>query len=204
MERSSFYAMLFRMKYINRWGLMRNTRWENLSEHSLETAMLAHILAVIGNRRLGKRYDLEQIVLHALYHDCAEILTGDLPTPVKYDNPALRGSYQELELAACRRLAGLLPADLREDVAPYLSGAGLDQASKKLVKAADRLSALIKCIEEEKAGNREFVRAKESTMEALLAMEMGEVSVFLAEFLPAFALTLDELDPQRPAAPPAQ
>ena len=92
MGQSSFFAMLFRMKYINRWGLMRNTRWENLSEHSLETAMLAHILAVIGNRRLNRQYPLEHIVLHALYHDCCEILTGDLPTPVTYDNPALHGS----------------------------------------------------------------------------------------------------------------
>lgn len=194
MEHSSFFAMLFRMKYINRWGLMRNTRWENLSEHSMETAMLSHALAVIGNKRLGRQYPLEKIVLHALYHDCSEILTGDLPTPVKYGSPTLRGSYKEVEQAACRRLAALLPPDIREEFAPYLSGGSLDPSSKKLVKAADRLAALIKCVEEEKAGNREFLPAKESTLKALQAMEMPEVSVFLAEFLPAFSLALDELE----------
>ncbi|HAO69506.1 MAG TPA: 5'-deoxynucleotidase [Ruminococcaceae bacterium] len=194
MEHSSFYAMLFRMKYINRWGLMRNTRWENLSEHSLETAMLAHILAVIGNKRLGRRYSLEKIVLHALYHDCSEILTGDLPTPVKYDNPALQGSYKEVERAACERLANLLPCDLRGEIEPYLSGDGLDEDSRKLVKAADRLSALIKCMEEEKAGNREFVPAKASTLAALQKMDLDEVEIFLSEFLPAFSLALDELE----------
>ncbi len=196
MGQSSFFAMLFRMKYINRWGLMRNTRWENLSEHSLETAMLAHILAVIGNRRLKRQYPLEHIVLHALYHDCSEILTGDLPTPVKYDNPALHGSYKDVERAACDRLASLLPSDLRDDVAPYLSGDRLDADSRRLVKAADRLSALIKCIEEEKAGNREFSQAKKATESALSAMNMPEVSIFLSEFLPAFSLTLDELEPR--------
>ncbi len=194
MAGSSFFAMLFRMKYINRWGLMRNTRWENLSEHSMETAMLSHALAVIGNRRLDRQYPLEKIVLHALYHDCSEILTGDLPTPVKYDNPALQGSYKEVELAACRRLTNLLPPDLREAFAPYLSGGGLDESARKLVKAADRLAAFIKCIEEEKAGNREFLPAKESTRKALLAMGLPEVSIFLEEFLPAFSLTLDELE----------
>lgn len=106
MGQSSFLAMLFRMKYINRWGLMRNTRWENLSEHSLETAMLAHLLAVIGNRRLHRQYPLESVVLHALYHDCSEILTGDLPTPVKYDNPALHGSYKNVERAGLRAPCG--------------------------------------------------------------------------------------------------
>lgn len=194
MKQSSFYAMLFRMKYINRWGLMRNTRWENLSEHSLETAMLAHILAVIGNRRLGKNYPLDEIVLHAIYHDCSEILTGDLPTPVKYDNPTLRGSYKSVEDAACRRLAKMLPDDLREDIAPYLSGEDLSEECRRLVKGADRLSALIKCIEEEKAGNREFVSAKAATEKALREMALAEAEIFLQEFLPAFSLTLDELE----------
>lgn len=194
MEQSSFFAMLFRMKYINRWGLMRNTRWENLSEHSLETAMLAHILALLGNKRLGARYPVDQIVLHALYHDCSEIITGDLPTPVKYNNPSLQGSYKDLEKAACDRLVQLLPADLREEFAPFLSGDGLDEASKKLVKAADRLDALIKCLEEEKAGNREFTSAKESILSALMAMELAEVEIFLSTFLPPFSRTLDELE----------
>ena len=194
MKQSSFYAMLFRMKYINRWGLMRNTRWENLSEHSLETAMLAHILAVIGNRRLGKNYPLDEIVLHSLYHDCSEILTGDLPTPVKYDNPTLRGSYKDVEDAACRRLAQMLPEDLRDDIAPFLSGEGLTDRCRLLVKGADRLSALIKCIEEEKAGNREFSSAKAATEEALHRMALPEVEIFMQEFLPAFSLTLDELE----------
>ncbi len=194
MEQSSFYAMLFRMKYINRWGLMRNTRSENLSEHSLETAMLAHILAVIGNRRMGRHYPLEDIILYAIYHDCSEILTGDLPTPVKYASDSIKVPYKSLEDAAASRLCDLLPQDLRQDIAPCLLGDKLGRDDKKLVKAADRLSALIKCIEEEKAGNREFAQAKRATMRALEQMDLPEVKVFFEEFLPAFYLTLDELD----------
>lgn len=186
MGQSSFLAMLFRMKYINRWGLMRNTRWENLSEHSLETAMLAHLLAVIGNRRLHRQYPLESVVLHALYHDCSEILTGDLPTPVKYDNPALHGSYKNVERAACERLAALLPCDLRRDIAPYLSGDGLDADVHRLVKAADRLSALIKCIEEEKAGNREFSQAKRQRNPRFLPWICRRFLSFCLNFCPPF------------------
>ena len=186
MGQSSFLAMLFRMKYINRWGLMRNTRWENLSEHSLETAMLAHLLAVIGNRRLHRQYPLESVVLHALYHDCSEILTGDLPTPVKYDNPALHGSYKNVERAACERLAALLPCDLRQDIAPYLSGDGLDADARRLVKAADRLSALIKCIEEEIAGTREFSQAKRQRNPRFLPWICRRFLSFCLNFCPPF------------------
>lgn len=194
MKQSAFLAMLFRMKYINRWGLMRNTRWENLSEHTLETAMLSHLLAELGNKRLGKNYPLQQVVLYALYHDCSEILTGDLPTPVKYDNPAIKNSYKEVERAASARLLSLLPEDLQDSFAPYFLADQLETQVISLVKAADRISALLKCTEEEKAGNREFSKAKESTEKALREMNLPEVQLFLSEFLPAFLLTLDEIE----------
>lgn len=196
MGQSSFFAMLFRMKYINRWGLMRNTRWENLSEHSLETAMLAHILAVIGNRRLNRQYPLEHIVLHALYHDCSEFSPAICPRLSNMITRRCTAPTRMWSAPPGDRLASLLPSDLRDDVAPYLSGDRLDADSRRLVKAADRLSALIKCIEEEKAGNREFSQAKKATESALSAMNMPEVSIFLSEFLPAFSLTLDELEPR--------
>lgn len=194
MQNSAFLAMLFRMKYINRWGLMKNTRWENLSEHSLEVAMLSHLLAEIGSRRLGRSYPLAEVVLYALYHDCTEILTGDLPTPVKYDNIAIQTSYKEIEKAAGTRLAALLPPDLQDAFSPYLTAEGIANEVKTLVKAADRIAALLKCTEEEKAGNREFVKAKESTLAALTAMSLPEVEIFLSEFWPAFSLTLDEIE----------
>ena len=192
MGQSSFFAMLFRMKYINRWGLMRNTRWENLSEHSLETAMLAHILAVIGNRRLKRQYPLEHIVLHALYHDCSEILTGDLPTPIKYYNPAIRDSYKAVESVAQDRLLSMLGEELAEEYEPILKESDVDVAN--LVKAADKLSAYIKCVEEGKAGNNEFRAAAEQILDALRQNPLPEVHYFMEHFLPAFELTLDELN----------
>ena len=146
-----FYALLSRMKYILRWGLMRQSRPENLSEHTAETAILAHALAEIGNRRLGRAYDPGQVALYALYHDCSEIITGDLPTPIKYENDGIRTAYKAVEQKAARRLGRLLPEDLRAAYQPYLDGPQGEIA--RLVKGADKLSALIKCMEEEAAGN---------------------------------------------------
>ncbi len=190
--KTSFFALLSRMKYIARWGLMRNTRPENLMEHSYETAVLAHALAVIGNSRFGKHYDVERAVLLALYHDAPEIFTGDMPTPVKYASPKLRASYRETETQAESRLLACLPDDIRPIYAPLLDGSGGDADLLRLVKAADKLSALIKCIDEEKAGNTEFRKAADAQIGYLKKMAMPEADCFLSEFLPPYRLTLDE------------
>ncbi len=187
---SHFYAMLFRMKYIERWGLMRNTRPENLSEHSLETAFIAHALALIGSRRLGRDLDPGRAALLAMFHDAPEIITGDLPTPVKYFSAHTAGAYKQTEAAAAERLLDLLPDDLRPDYAGLLAG---DEAYRPLIKAADKLSAYIKCIQEEKMGNDEFRVAGETIRRAVEEMKLPEADIFMAEFLPGFRLTLDEL-----------
>lgn len=187
---SHFYAMLFRMKYIERWGLMRNTRPENLSEHSLETAFIAHALAVIGRRRLGRDLDPGRAALLAMYHDAPEIITGDLPTPVKYFSADTAGAYKQIEAAAADRLLGLLPDDLREEYAGLLQE---DEAYRPLIKAADKLSAYIKCIQEEKMGNDEFRVAGQTIRRTVEEMQLPEADIFMAEFLPGFGLTLDEL-----------
>lgn len=190
---SQFFAMLSRMKYIDRWGLMRNTRQENLCEHSFETAILAHALAVLRNARFAGHVNPERAAVLALFHDAPETLTGDLPTPVKYYNPEIRGAYRAVEDAAEQTLLSLLPADLQETYAPLLHGGNASDAElHRLVKAADKLSALIKCMEERRMGNAEFVKAEESLLKAVRDMHLPEVDCFLDEFLPAYSLTLDE------------
>lgn len=191
MSGGSFFAMLSRMKYINRWSLMRNTRQESLSEHTLETAIIAHALAVIRNRRFGGNVNAERVALLALFHDVSEIMTGDMPTPVKYHSDTLRQSYREVERLAAEHLASMLPEDLREEYSPLLSEQGSEE-ELRLVKAADKLSALIKCTEEHKAGNSEFDRAAETTRSSIEAMALPEAEVFMRDFLPAYSLTLDE------------
>ncbi len=188
---ASFFAMLSRMKHINRWALMRNVRTENICEHSYDVAVLAHALALLTNRRFGGQVDPGRCVLYALYHDAPEILTGDLPTPVKYYNPAIRQAYRQVETVSEEKLLSMLPEDLRDDYRPLLCGEGTPE-EKRLVKAADKLAALIKCVEELEQGNREFVQAKRSTEEALRAMRIPAVDCFIDEFLPAYRLTLDE------------
>ncbi len=188
---SGFFAMLSRMKYISRWALMRNTERENLSEHSLETAVIAHALAVLGNVRFGKRFSPERVALLALFHDTPEILTGDMPTPVKYYNPQLREAYGEVERTAGERLLSMLPEDMRSSYSSLLIQ-DEDSEEHRLVKAADKLSALIKCIEERKAGNMEFSSAERATEQSLRSMQLPEADVFLDEFIPAYSLTLDE------------
>ena len=186
---SHFYAMLSRMKNINRWGLMRNTRCENLSEHTLEVALIAHALAVIGNKRLGKNFNADKVATAAMFHDTSEIITGDMPTPIKYYNPEIKAAYKTIEAIAETQLLDMLPADFREEFEPYFN---LDEETSLLVKAADKISALIKCIEEIKMGNMEFKEAEKSTLASLSAMNIAEVDIFCNEFLNSFYLTLDE------------
>lgn len=186
MQTHGFFAMLSRMKYINRWGLMRNSRTENLSEHTLEVAYLAHVLALLSDA------DPARAVLCALYHDCGEILTGDLPTPVKYHNARLRDSYREIERSAAQRLLSMLPPTLAKSYHPCFFEQ--DEQILKIVKAADKLSALIKCIEELRMGNDDFVSAKQAQLDALAQLDLPAVQVFLDKFLPAYTLTLDEMN----------
>lgn len=188
----SFFAMLSRMKYIDRWALMRNTESENLDSHSKEVAVIAHALAVIGNVRLGKNYNADRAAVLGLYHDAQEIITGDLPTPVKYQNKKILDAYKEIENSATERLVSMLPDDLKNEFMCALTGEN-DKDLLPLVKAADKLSALIKCIEERKAGNMEFKEAERSTRERIAELNLEEANVFLNEFIEAFELTLDQL-----------
>lgn len=190
---SHFFAVLNRMKYINRWGLMRNTRSENLCEHSLDVAIIAHALAIIGNRRLNKTYDEQRAAILSLFHDSSEILTGDLPTPVKYFNPEIKKVYHEIEDSAKLRLLSYLPDDMRDDYySIFLPQSDEDKQLLKLVKAADKISALIKCIEEKKAGNTEFDKAYQTLYSAICDLQVEEADIFMREFLPSYSLTLDE------------
>lgn len=189
---SSFFAMISRMKYINRWGLMNNKRFENLSEHSLEVAIISHCLATLGNVRLGKNIDADHVAVMGLFHDCTEIITGDMPTPIKYFNEEIRRSYKEIEGIAAENLADLLPNDLRDVYAPLLREEGNDEYETRLVKAADKISAYIKCIEEMKMGNTEFKKSSETAASAIKNMNIHEANIFMAEFVPSYSLTLDE------------
>lgn len=187
-----FYALLARMRYIQRWALMRNTEPENVQEHSHMVAVLAHALALIQNCYYGGALDPGRAALLALYHDATEILTGDLPTPIKYYNPALRSDYQAVEDAAARQLLDLLPDELRGDYAPWFLD--IDPELQAVVKAADKLDAYLKCVRELKAGNSEFRKAKEQTWQALEHNPLPALRHFMERYLPSFELTLDELN----------
>ena len=189
---SSFFAYIGRMRYITRWALMRNTDSENVQEHSHMVAVLAHALAVIGQRLYGREIDAGQVAVAALYHDASEILTGDMPTPIKYYNPEIKNSYRKVETVANDKLLSLLPEELRADYEPVLKIA--DPEIHRLVKAADKLSAYIKCVEELKAGNAEFRRAAEQTRAALEEMHLPELDYFMKHCLDSFSRTLDELE----------
>ena len=199
MAQSHFLALLSRMKYIERWALMRSSRPENLSEHSLEVALIAHMLCLIGNVRHGRALDAERAALIALYHDASEIITGDMPTPVKYHDGRIRDAYRAVERGAEERLLDALPEDLRpafEDVFWPAEGAGDDELYlRRLVKAADKVSALIKCVDEARSGNTEFESAEKTCRAAVeeMASELPEVADFMSEFLPSYGATLDEL-----------
>ncbi len=192
----NFYANIARMKYIERWALMRNTISENLSEHSLEVSMIAHALCVIGNVRHGKKLDSEKAALIGMYHDASEIITGDMPTPIKYYNKGIKDAFKDIEEKANEKLLSQLPEDLREAYKDVFFKTPAYEYEWKLVKAADKLSALIKCTEEEKTGNKEFLKAKETIQASIneLSANLPEVKDFVIEFLPAFSKTLDELN----------
>ena len=194
MSQSNFFAMLSRMKYINRWGLMNNTRYENISEHSQQVAVLAHCLVLIHNKRFGGSLDPERAALLAVFHDATEIITGDMPTPVKYANRDIRDIYRDIEDKAADRLTSMLPEDFRGVYSDILKQCGDgDDKLRVFVKAADRFSALIKCIDEMRMGNDEFAKAKETIEKSIREMNLPEAEVFDKEFLPAFSLPLDEL-----------
>ncbi len=185
-----FYAMLSRMKNIYRWGLMRNTKQESLSEHTLETAFVAHALALIYNNRFGGDVNADRIAVLALFHDTSEIITGDMPTPIKYYNPEIKKVYKEIEKVAEDKLISMLPDYLRDDIGELYNDS--DNTARLIIKAADKISAYIKCLEELKMGNEEFRTAKESTEKAIKALGFPAADVFMEEFIPSFMLSLDE------------
>ena len=191
--RYDFYAYMDRMKYIKRWQLMRSVREENIMEHSQSVAVLAHALVTVHNDVFNGNADVLKTVLYAMYHETSEVMTGDLPTPIKYYNRSIQGAYKELEKNACEKIAGTLPAEMQKGIAPYIL-AEEDGVEYKLVKAADRLAAYIKCLEELRSGNSEFSKAKKSIEEDLHARKMPEVEYFFEHFIPSFELTLDDLE----------
>jgi 5'-deoxynucleotidase len=189
-----FFAFLSRMKYITRWGLMRNTQPENIQEHSLQVAIIAHALAMIRNRFYGGNVNPERIAVLGMYHDCNEIITGDMPTPIKYFNPEISQAYKNVEELSKRKLLSMLPQELADEYTSILFHEEREPETWQLVKAADRISAYIKCLEEVKAGNREFKKASESIFRTIQEISLPEVDYFLEHFLPSFSLTLDELE----------
>lgn len=192
MEEYQFYALLSRMRYITRWGLMRNTFSENIQEHSHQVAVLAHALALIRRDILGLPAEPERCATAALFHDASEILTGDLPTPIKYYNPEIKQAYKQVERVSADKLLAMLPEQLRASYAPLVHED--DESVLDIVKAADKLSAHIKCIEELKAGNLEFESAAAQTKKSLDAMRLPELDWFMTHCLPSFAKNLDELE----------
>jgi 5'-deoxynucleotidase len=190
---SHFFAWMARMKFIQRWGLMHSTQAENIQEHSLRVAMITHALAVIRNRLFAGDVSPERAAVAAIYHDASEVLTGDLPRPVKYFNPEIERAYHVIERVARERLLGMLPAALQPDYRALLEPGATDSPYVDLIKAADKLCAYIKCLEETSAGNREFVEAEKILRESVESIDLPEVRYFLRTFVPSFRLTLDEL-----------
>lgn len=188
----NFFAMVNRMKYIDRWALMPNANKENIAEHSHSVAVIAHALALIGNREFGKNYNPERAALLALYHDTTEVITGDMPTPVKYYNDEIKSVYKDIEKTAGDRLLKMLPDDYKQDYVPLFHKSDEDKQLWKLVKAADKISALVKCIGENRMGNREFDIALKSQEQKIADIDMPEVKFFSEHFLKAYYLTLDE------------
>ncbi len=188
-----FFAFINRMKYIKRWSLMRSIREENIMEHSHQVAVIAHALALVKNKMYGGNVDVNKVVLFAQYHEVGEVITGDLPTPIKYFNPEIKSAYKDLEKNACERILNMLPEDLKDEYKQYVMPDS-DCEEYKIVKCADRLAAYLKCVEEVKAGNSEFKKAKSSIGSELKSLKQPEVVYFLKEFAPSYELTLDELD----------
>lgn len=192
MKDNQFFAMMSRMKYINRWGLMRNTNKENICEHSLDVAMIAHALGVINNTYFNGTINADRLALMGMFHDSTEIITGDMPTPVKYYSPIIRNAYKEVESVAKDELLSGIPEEMRAVYAPLLLDTKEEEELWHFVKAADKLSAYIKCIEEMRMGNMDFEKAGESVRIILEEMNMPEVVFFMEKFIPAYKLTIDE------------
>ncbi len=191
-EQSNFFAMVNRMKMIDRWALMQNTTKENIAEHSHSVAVIAHALALIGNKKFGRSYDADRAALLALYHDTTEVITGDMPTPVKYYNDDIKNVYKNIEKIAGKRLLSMLPEEFQEDYIPFFTHQHDDKELWRLVKAADKISALIKCIEESRMGNKEFEIALKAQEEKISEIDLPEVKYFTEHFMKAYYLTLDE------------
>lgn len=189
-----FFSFMAKMKHIKRWGLMRNTREENIQEHSLQTAMLAHALAVIKNTYFGGSVNAEHVMAVAVFHEAGEVITGDLATPIKYYNPEIKKAYKEIEKVAEVKLIGMLPEEMQKEYSDLILGRESDEEIYAIVKAADKICAYLKCIEELSAGNKEFERAKITLEKAIDKLDMEEVKYFMKEFVPSFELTLDELN----------
>ena len=188
----NFFAMVNRMKMIDRWALMQNTSKENIAEHSHSVAVIAHALAVIGNKKFGKSYDAQRVALLALYHDTTEVITGDMPTPVKYYNDEIKSVYKEIERIAGQRLLAMLPDEFQDDYLAFFEKNDADKDLWVLVKAADKISALFKCIEENRMGNKEFEKALEAQEQKISQIDLPEVQYFKDNFLKSYYLTLDE------------
>ncbi len=194
MKKSNFFAFVLRMKYINRWALMKNTRNENVSEHSLEVSVIAHALALIQKNKLGNnKINPEKVAVYALYHDTSEIITGDLPTPVKYFNKSINMAYKDLEDRASRSILNMLPNYLTKEYEDIFVTKEQDKEVWATVKAADKISAYLKCVDEVNSGNKEFYNAKETTLKSLMDMNRKDVQIFIEDFVDGFNLTLDEL-----------
>ena len=187
-----FFAYVSRLRYIRRWGLMRSVMPENDAEHSLQVAMIAHAIAIMGRDRYGRQVNPEHVLALGVYHDVSEVITGDMPTPVKYQTDELRRSYKDVERMANERLLSMLPEGMRPAYVPYLSAP--EDYDRQILKAADSISAYLKCLEEKRAGNREFDAAGESIYRGLTQIELPEVQDFIREFVPSFELSLDELN----------
>ena len=193
MEKSHFFAHLARMKLIQRWPLMRSVSTENISEHSLQVAFVAHALALIKNRKFGGNTNPERIALLGMFHDTSEVLTGDMPTPIKYYNPTIAEEYKKIELAAEQKLLSMLPEEFRDDYAPLLDSHIIDKEDYAIVKQADSLCAYLKCLEELSAGNHEFTQAKKRLEQTLSERSSPEMEYFLDTFVDSFNLTLDDI-----------
>lgn len=189
----NFNALVSRIKYIPRWGLMRQSRPEYVAEHTTEVMQIAHTLAVIAKVKFNKNVDVQKIILSALYHDISEILTGDMPTPVKYKNEILKNAYHQMERTATTKLIDTLDPALAQEIAPCVLMDDLSDTERHIIKAADKLSALIKCMEETQSGNTEFRSALTATQQSLVDLKLEEVDYFMLHMLPAYHLCLDQL-----------